>query len=176
MESSISSDLNFLKPVPAKYVLEHIQPTWVDLRWAYQAGWIDERGVLEFAYFCLESKDEDSQLVLALAGLLPQNKLGISATLDQIADSEGGGEGASPPIDWLKLLMAWAYDHRDRLADPLGVVEDLYCDFGHPGEIREFVRYLPPTDGHRPQEHSHRENLERLFSLWRDYVASSAST
>jgi hypothetical protein len=68
------------------------------------------------------------------------------------------------------LTLDWVLTNRESFKDPLGEVEEIYADFDYPQEIAPLVRYMPPTDGWRPGEHSAEVNLARLFRLWADFV------
>lgn len=67
---------------------------------------------------------------------------------------------------WRYLLLAWLFETRDRLDDPLGEVEKLYADFGHPTEMRGFVRYMPTQEGESIGEGA-------IVDRWRVYLEST---
>jgi hypothetical protein len=51
---------------------------------------------------------------------------------------------------WLYLELKAAYDERERLDDPLSVVEEIYSDFDYPPTAAPFVRYMPLRPGDDP--------------------------
>ena len=70
----------------------------------------------------------------------------------------------------MRLLLAWIYRNRDQLEDPLGLVEGLYADFGYPDEIRNLIRYNPPSDGSQPWDMKPEERTQHFFNRWRSYL------
>lgn len=68
---------------------------------------------------------------------------------------------------WTYLELKAAYDLRDRLNDPLGVVEEVYADFDYPAPVAAFVRYMPPPPGAPVGE-------EALYKRWSTYLAAEA--
>jgi hypothetical protein len=63
----------------------------------------------------------------------------------------------------LFLLLAWLYENRGKVQDPLGLVEELYADFDYPEQIAGFVRYMPPQDPSRVGD-------SYLVENWRRYL------
>ena len=74
---------------------------------------------------------------------------------------------------WLYLILRWLFENREQFSDPLAMVEDIFCDFGHPLEIAKFIRYMPVTDNYDPRQHSKAENEERMFNHWREYLKTA---
>jgi hypothetical protein len=69
---------------------------------------------------------------------------------------------------WTYLELKAAYEIRDRLKDPLGVVEQIYADFDYPVAVAGFVRYMPPPAGAAIGE-------DALYDRWATYLANEAS-
>ena len=65
---------------------------------------------------------------------------------------------------WLYLQLRAAYYERERLKDPLGVVEQIYADFDYPSTVAPFVRYMPLWPGDEP-------GVGPLMARWTDYLA-----
>lgn len=66
--------------------------------------------------------------------------------------------------------FAWLFERRASVHDPLGMVEEVYSDFGYPPEIAAFVRYMPmvgPDLGNREQ------NEARLYDHWKSYLVEA---
>jgi len=74
---------------------------------------------------------------------------------------------------WLYLLLRWLFENRERFSDPLALVEEIFCDFGHPLEMAGFIRYMPPADGYDPRQHTKAENEARMLAHWRDYLTAA---
>ena len=129
---------------------------------------IDAGDAVSIAVDYVSKKDESSWIEIELAGLLRSELYRVPELVGLLtADQESGDVAKSK---WLYLVLAWLYEQRDSVDDPLGIVEQIYADFGHPEEMSSFVRYMPPTDGYRPQDHTTDENHERLFRLWHEFV------
>ena len=69
---------------------------------------------------------------------------------------------------WAYLELKAAYEMRDRLRDPLGVVEEMYAHFDYPAKVAAFVRYMPPPPGAPVGE-------EALYDRWSTYLAEEAA-
>lgn len=73
----------------------------------------------------------------------------------------------SPPQSlqkWTYLELSAAYELRHELQDPLGVVEEIYADFGYPDRVAAFVRYMPPPAGEPA-------GVEEIYNRWASYLA-----
>lgn len=68
---------------------------------------------------------------------------------------------------WTYLELKAAYEIRDRLTDPLAVVEQIYADFDYPEAVAGFVRYMPPPPGAAMGE-------DALYDRWATYLAMEA--
>jgi hypothetical protein len=64
-------------------------------------------------------------------------------------------------------VLAWLYERRDELPDPLACVDEVYADFDYPPQIARLVRYMP-MDG--PDLGSREANERRMFERWREYL------
>ncbi|EKM0378388.1 DUF2247 family protein, partial [Cronobacter turicensis] len=42
--------------------------------------------------------------------------------------------------------------------------------FDYPEEIKSFVRYMPVSEDYDPSKHTVEENIQRLYSNWKDYL------
>jgi hypothetical protein len=102
----------------------------------------------------LTEGDDQLKVIKELARSEPER------TDDQIRDA------------WLYLVLAWLYERRNELADPLQCVEEVYADFGYPVEIAPFVRYMP-MDG--PDLGSREANERRLYERWAQYLDNARS-
>ena len=69
---------------------------------------------------------------------------------------------------WTYLQLKAAYEMRERLRDPLGVVEEIYANFDYPAPVAAFVRYMPPPPGAPVGE-------EALYDRWSRYLADEAA-
>jgi hypothetical protein len=161
--------------IPVDYVLRMMPPTWADLRFGLERGFISEADVVEAAVKVVSEKLNPSSVEIELAGLLRKEVSHVPLLLTALVASSETTEDTTRRR-WLYLVLAWLYDRRESLDDPLGMVEEVYADFGYPEEIAGFVRYMPPRDGYRPQDHTREENIDRLFRLWSEYLAVSCAS
>ncbi|MNR35836.1 hypothetical protein D3C85_1537050 [compost metagenome] len=93
-----------------------------------------------------------------------------------LADQEGGRHDLDSQNKWLFIALKWLFENKDDISDPLGVVELIYEDFDFPLEMENFVRYMPPQDGYKPEEHSAQQNIERIFYNWHNYLERMAGS
>ncbi len=159
-------------PIPFYFVRDRLELTWQDVAWGYRSGWFDAVSVVAHAVTQL-AEDQDASLeVVELAGITQAELADVPFLLEKVT-STSETEGSTASQDkWLYLVLAWVYEHRAEATDPLGLVEQLYADFGYPEEIRAFVRYMPPEGRYEPQAHTHAENVARLLSKWAEYLDS----
>lgn len=162
-------------PIPFSFVRDRLGLTWADVAWGSQRGWLDAAGVVEYAVAQLAGDDDASPALVELAGLTRSEFAKMPFLLEKVVGEAGPETNPDSESKWLYLVLAWIYDRRAELSDPLGVVEQLYADFGYPAELRGFVRYMPPEDHYEPKAHTHAENIARLFSKWEEYLDSFAA-
>lgn len=85
-----------------------------------------------------------------------------------LAAAEEPAHDTSTRETWLYLVMAWVYEHRSEMGDPLGVVERIYTDFDYPESISGLVRYMPSDI---PDLGSLKANEDRLMTCWESFLA-----
>lgn len=68
---------------------------------------------------------------------------------------------------WIYLELKAAFEMREHLRDPLGIVEQIYADFEYPAAVAPFVRYMPPPPGEPVGE-------EALYDRWSNYLAKES--
>lgn len=132
--------------LPADFIAARVLLLPGELAQGYRLGHVDDRSVVQLAEQLLTSGAPVSAPTEELALLL-------SAEYDRVPDLIAEIEASDPSATseqtdvWLYLVLAWMYDHRDELADPLGEIETVYADFGYPEQIEGLVRYLPAPAG-----------------------------
>ena len=147
------------RPIPFNFVQDRLALTWADIVWGFKNGWLDAASVVEYAVAQLASDDDAAAPVVELAGLTRSEFAEVPFLLEKVVGAAEPESNTDSERKWLYLVLAWVYDRRAELSDPLGVVEQLYADFGYPAELRGFVRYMPPEDYYEPQAYTHAENL-----------------
>lgn len=136
---------------------------------AEDLGYGFERGFLKPADVVALAADEvgrgaDDDVLMALGSLLRDEVGRVPDVLELLDDPERVHDPRESARKWLYLQLKAAYDERERLSDPLGVVEEIYADFDYPPSAAPFVRYMPL----RPGDES---GVGPLMDRWRDYLA-----
>ena len=72
---------------------------------------------------------------------------------------------------WLYLALAWLFENRDSVSDPLVQVEMIYADFDYPPEITSLVYYMPCDE---PDLGSRELNEARIYANWENYLQAEA--
>ncbi len=158
-----------MKRIPIFFINELTSLSWDEVAWGYHNQYIGWSDAVEFA--CERLGDhEDEPMVAELAGFSKSESFETGQLLDKLAAKAIDGNEKSIKAKWLYLSLAWLFEIRASLPDPLEAVEEIYSDFGYPEDVAQFVRYMPVTDGYDPSMHSIEENDVRLLSKWRNYL------
>jgi hypothetical protein len=148
--------------IPLAFIQSRSRLTWREVEFGLENGWLTNEAVIALAINRVTTGDVSTD-VLALASVLPNEKYEVPQILRRLAERDS----VCSKGKWLFLLLAWLYEHRDAVEEPLGVVEQLYADFDYPEEIASFVRYMPPEDPSRVGE-------SYLLDSWRRYLETAA--
>lgn len=143
------------RTIPLSFIEARHRLTSHEAGLGLREGWLTKADAMAFASRAL--------------GTTLDSKTDVQALIDTLADSTQDSV-EDIRLAWMRVILAWVYYNSDDFEDPLGVVESIYADFDYPKEIYNLVRYNPPLDGYRPQDHSREENTARLMDLWRRYV------
>ena len=114
---------------------------WKNIRAGISNGWLETAVAVDFGIKALES-DKYSEEEVELAGLDYSDIYEIENKLESLAPDISGFDKDK----WLKLHLAWVFENRSKLEDPLQTIEELYADFDYPECIAHLVRYMP-SDG-----------------------------
>lgn len=49
-------------------------------------------------------------------------------------------------------------------------LSEVYADFGYPEDMEPFIHYMPSSDGYNPLLYSKEENINRLVSLFEEFL------
>lgn len=139
---------------------------WEDLRLGLALGLVSPRSVVEFASLVVSGGAHDSVLE-ELAGFQMDDARAVYAVLQVDIDGEVELVPAQSVRKWVYLQLKAAFEMRNRLRDPLGVVEQIYADFDYPEDVAEFVRYMPTSLGEETGE-------SVLFDKWARYLTREA--
>lgn len=117
---------------------------------------------------------EEATAVVELAGLSKSDVSMVGELLDRLANNSTDEDNIEAKAKWLYLQLAWLFENRLTIDDPLGEVEKIYADFDYPEDVASFVRYMPASDEYDPSMHSADENLLRLMTKWEGYLERCA--
>jgi len=106
--------------------------------------------------------------VVEVATLQPDDVVGVRVALRAVDPDAADLYPPASARRWVFLELKAAYELRDRLADPLGVVEQIYADFDYPPAVAAFVRYMPPPPESPTGEAS-------LLERWAQFLADEAT-
>jgi len=157
--------------VPYQFVRERTRMSWRDVRFGLVNELLDPRAPVELAIDQVGERAEPCAALLELAGA-DKNEPTFEL-VEQLAYEEPPPSEDEIRDKWLYLVLAWFYEHRGEVADPLQRVEEVYADFGYPEQIAKFVRYMP-MEG--PDLGSREANECRLFKRWKRYIEEVAPT
>lgn len=150
--------------IPLTYIESKLgRPSWQDVQFGLKNQLMDPNAVSELADEHLESVDPRPE-VIELAIAEPGES--VVEEVDTLARREEPTPEATFHR-WLYLVLAWLYDHRAELADPLQDVELVYADFDYPEELAAFVRYMPTNE---PDLGDRAANEARMLGHWEHYL------
>lgn len=138
-----------------------------DLRLGVSLGLISPPSAVHLAADAVDSGSTDPTLL----GVAQMNRNDIVSVRQALRANDPDEAELFPPQSarkWIYLELKAAWEMRDRLRDPLGVVEEIYADFDYPATVAAFVRYMPPPPGASVRE-------EALFDRWSRYLADEAA-
>jgi len=160
------------RAIPLSYIDSRHDLSWPEVVLGLREGWLTEADAIDYAASRLADNGSDEE-VRAIASLHKEEREWLIERVSAVAGREDVDD-AEVRLAWMRLILAWVFDNRHKFEDPLGIVEGIYADFGHPEEIYDLVRYNEPSNHYRPQDHSKEANLQRLLSLWEEYVKAHA--
>lgn len=137
-----------------------------DLRLGLSLGLISPPTAVALASEALHGGSDDP----AMLELAQFNGSDIAGVRDLLSVVDPEDAEMSPPRSvrkWTYLELKAAYELRELLNDPLGVVEQIYADFDYPPAVAGFVRYMPSPAGAAVGEIA-------LYDRWRQYLAREA--
>ena len=118
-----------------------------DLEFGFNRGLIEAGDVVEVATEELRRGSADP-IILELACLTKTDVGRVNEVLELTADPLRIHDPRESARKWLFLELQELYLLRDRIDDPLGVIEEIYAEFDYPSVMASFVRYMPADEGH----------------------------
>lgn len=161
--------MSVILPKPSyEFLSLHANLSWRDVLFGIKKRLISEEVSIDKALVELGISPDAPADVAILAS--EHDLLRILEIVDRLAAAEVSISSAEIQRKWLCLQLAWLYQIRDLVIDPLGKVESVYADFGYPEEMASFVRYMPMVG---PDLGSREKNEARLYGNWRAYIKAS---
>ena len=170
--------MSMITKIPSDFVRQQVNLSWREVEFGLEHRLIAPQTAIDKATDRLSEPGDASPNEVELASLSESDP--ILDLVGRLVADETVVPNEEVQAKWLYLVLAWLFESRTSVNDPLGVVEEVYSDFGYPREIAPFVRYMPmvgPDLGNREQ------NEARLYDRWRSYLdetgkhfARSAST
>lgn len=158
--------------IPLQFVQSKSFLNWGDCLWAYKHEFLTWKDLIQVALERVEN-DSSNELEIELANASKDSVWKVSELALALAQQGGNSEELSKQ-KWLFLSLAWAYENREKIPDPLGAVETIYADFDYPSSIESFVRFLPPSDGYDPTQFSHEQNHQHLIKQWSEFLLKNS--
>ena len=112
--------------------------TWVEVKHGIAKGWIDCGVAVDKAVEALQS-DTYTEDETELAGLDFSDTFAIEDKVHALAQPSAEVD----TVRWAKIALAWLYENKENLENPLMAIEELYADFDYPEEIAHLVGYMP---------------------------------
>lgn len=158
------------KIMPLSFVCSRVDLTWPDLLWGCEQQRIDYSNAADMAVDKLAQGVDDPD-VLEIAVIGKSDIYEVKKLVQKLAERYPERDESEIKQKWLYLTLFWLYENRADFNDPLAEVENIYTDFDYPEDIKDFVRYMPISDGYDPEQHSIEDNRARLFDNWKRYVS-----
>lgn len=155
--------------IPTGFLLGKSSVDWQDVLWGFQHKILGWKNAVEFAQESLAHGSVDPQEAV-LASLGKADTSEIREILIALAAREDWRPKTARKEKWIYLTLAWLFEIRETVSNPLACIEELYSDFDYPDEMIGFVGYMPPQDGYDPAGHSLEENRQRLLLNWERYL------
>jgi hypothetical protein len=146
------------------FVCQRVNLSWRDVKFALGHQFVKPQFAINNGMERLCTSDNVSSDEIELAGCTGNDS--ILELVNRLADAD---QTASDEVEakWLYLVLAWLFENRETMNDPLGIIEELYADFGYPHEISPFVRYMPMVG---PALENREQNEARLYEYWKRYL------
>jgi hypothetical protein len=154
--------------IPYEFISQRVELDWMEIKFGLDHKLLKPNAAIEKATEQLCGADPAPKEVVELASLAESEP--VADLVSRLARVETPSEDQDVKAKWLYLVLAWLFEHRESLVDPLGIVERVYSDFDYPKEIASFVRYMP-MEG--PDLENYEQNEARLFDRWKAYLDRS---
>lgn len=156
--------------IPYSFIQNRARLSWREVLFGLEEKLLDPSAPACIAAAQIADSDASDPVLIELAGLSEIDD--IRTRVEILASAEPEEHVEDIRQKWLYLVLAWLFEHRDTLADPLRCVEEVYADFDYPERVACFVRYMPSDE---PDLGDPALNEQRLFGRWRQYLEEESS-
>ena len=140
-------------------------PSWAEIAYGFERQLLPPNVVIDYAMDKIATADEPNDDELAIASSSLNDS--IAERVKKLATEDEANDEDALRVRWANILLAWIYEHRDGMDDPLSVVEEIYADYNYPEEFGPFVRYMPSD---APDLGSVEANEQRMIASIGEYV------
>ncbi len=142
--------------------------SWADIKYGLDHLLTPPETAIRHAISSLEQSTAPQSEEVQLAGL--SNADSVIDFVSALSAREVSKDESIMRDRWLFLVLAWLFENKEGLPDPLAVVEAVYSDFNYPHSMSSFVGYMPMqgSDLGSPEK-----NKARLLKYWEDYLGAS---
>ncbi|MEZ4398412.1 MAG: DUF2247 family protein [Kofleriaceae bacterium] len=155
--------MNNNREVPFEFIRQRHSLTWREVELGIREQWLRGADAVALAMEQVVQGDEGPGM-LALAAVLKEDEGDVAELVSDLVASFPGNSEQDARLTWMRILLAWVYEMRASFSDPLGIVEQIYADFGYQDEIRHLVRYNPSEDSNSEL------GEDFLLRRWGDYL------
>jgi hypothetical protein len=132
------------------------------LAWAASNHWLDANVLGELADTIVGETNDELRVELAIAA-----SEGDNDTLKDIIDQQIRGEMVSDAFvreRWMRIAVAWVYEHRKLFDDPWAVIEEIWQAFGYPPALNGLIKWMPAPEGSKL-------GMIAMLERWREFVS-----
>lgn len=157
------------REIPLEFVRRYCALTWREVGLGVREQWLRCGDAVDLAVERVMRGDDVGAEAAALACLLKEDVDEVCEALARLVQDKPGNTEAEARMSWLRVLLAWLYEHQASFPEPLAIIEELYAAFGYPQEIRHLIRYNAPPDS----EPLSALGEPALLRQWAKYVTDS---
>lgn len=156
--------------IPYEFITQRVELRWNEIKFGLDHQLIKPKVAIAKALEQLCDTDTAPKEVVELAALGESEP--VADLVTRLAEVETPSSSVEyVNAKWLYLLLAWLFEYRESLVDPMTIVEEVYADFNYPREIAPFIRYMPMD---APDLGNQEQNEARMFDRWKAYLDNAA--
>jgi hypothetical protein len=132
---------------------------WKEVCYIYRNGWTTVEELQQYAAYQLKER-LNKALEHKLVNFLICNAYEVNDCIEEICQEHESYQLGIDKV--LKCLFSIILEKADELDETLDMIEEIYCDLGHPSELAIFIRYMPCNSNYRGSIKHISELKERL--------------